>query len=560
MASIPGSKRPDPARDQKEALNRALANAAPAASIPTQTSDAASLDTFNGTRATPAAAAAAAGVALVREDNGLNEPGGGSSDGPDGTQSPGGVDEEAKAQEVAERAWENRGDGKGGEQADSPFDFENPALSRLRDEMMGSSGVDEEQSSGPGTAAGRTPPGSSGGATGTNPFTSGVGFDAYSAPGGTITTDDLTLGAVGGGNPLDGDGFFAAQMARVGDASSRSTFPGVADGASGIDDTEVDHDAITDDLDPTENMPGRGRTDIDGPPSDMTEEGAAEVEGVPLGALLGALGPAGRVIGAGVQGWKIGSAINEGLTNLGIADALVDAAVAQTEAGKNEAEQTAAAGKAQENAAAANPPADQTPANPPADQTPVDPPADTTPADDPPEENPPEDEEEEPEEEEPEEEEPEEDEAANTSDQPAPGGDDLGGPPTPAEMAFRSYLRQATNYHGSPGHNEGVTTPTDEPTDIGQASAPDKVGMMGQPVHADDGPTGRRSGNPAILPGDRGDVDPGQDSDTGAWTSNAQSEEPADALNSLGGSGLSFTDARRSSDDDDDEENDDQDA
>jgi hypothetical protein len=140
----------------------------------------------------------------------------------------------------------------------------------------------------------------------------------------------------------------------------------------------------------------------------------------------------------------------------------------------------------------------------------------------------------------------------------APDGEQ-GGPPSEEEIVFRTYLRQVTNYHGSPGHNEGDSTPTDEPTDVGggtvsiTASRDQGRAMFGQPnQEASRGGGGR--GLPTQL-GDDGTIDPGEENDTGGWTSNSRTEEPADALEGFGGSGLTLADARR----DDDEEEDDED-
>jgi hypothetical protein len=79
--------------------------------------------------------------------------------------------------------------------------------------------------------------------------------------------------------------------------------------------------------------------------------------------------------------------------------------------------------------------------------------------------------------------------------------------------------------------------------------------MVGQPAGDGEGGHGGAVGSLHNLPGDRGDVDFGPDSN-GAFTSNPLTEEPGDALDSLGGSGLSVTDARRDDDDDEDDDED----
>ena len=59
------------------------------------------------------------------------------------------------------------------------------------------------------------------------------------------------------------------------------------------------------------------------------------------------------------------------------------------------------------------------------------------------------------------------------------------------------------------------------------------------------------------LPGDLGNVDPGEGDDFGPNTSNPQTDDPGSALDGFGGSGLSIADAHRDDEEDDDDSDDD---
>ncbi len=576
MATDTRNRRPDPAGDQRDVLNKAVGKGAIAAPAVTRQVDAASLDTFNGPGPERAAEAAAADLALRQEDDGLLRQRDG-SDGDAADRDGLGRDQAERADEAAQHTWEAREDGgqsEDGEAQQSPFEFSNPAIDRLRDNLTSSLGVDEEPAQGFGTAAGKHAPGISGGRDGTasdsgargrggaangsdgrggggggayNPFTGeGIGTDAYAEAGAPGMPDMHDPRA---GRGFGSDGQLAALTGMLASQGRHSTTPSVADGPG--DTTDVDGEAITriDSVDVTDDIVSDspvnhdGDTEPSGPPEDMTDEATGAV----VGAVIGALGPVGQVLNAGYRGYLAGQAANEALTNLGVTDAVVDAAVAKTDGGQYAAEQdkkaaeAQAAAQAREKAAADKKAADDKSA---ADKKAADDKAaaDKKDADDKAAGD---------------EKAADEKTTPGAKDQLPPGSDDLGGPPTAEEMAFRSYLRNAAHYHGSPGHNEGVTTPTNEPIDTGHAAPVDKVGMLGQPVRDGEGSTGQRGpGNLGRRPGDTGNIDNGPD-DTGAFVSNPRTEEPGDALGSLGGSGLSIADARRNSDDDDDDKDDD---
>lgn len=137
-------------------------------------------------------------------------------------------------------------------------------------------------------------------------------------------------------------------------------------------------------------------------------------------------------------------------------------------------------------------------------------------------------------------------------------------PPTAAEMAWRAAARERLGL-GSPG--SGDVDPTDEGTDSVPSVGPDpgaqvflqaglqqkamREFLFGQPAGPEGAAGGRGSIDFGNLPGDMGNIDYGPDS-TGAWTGDGRTESEADALNSLGGSGLSISDLHNSSDDQDD--------
>jgi hypothetical protein len=77
--------------------------------------------------------------------------------------------------------------------------------------------------------------------------------------------------------------------------------------------------------------------------------------------------------------------------------------------------------------------------------------------------------------------------------------------------------------------------------------------LIGQPAGPAAGTHGGGSIDSGRLPGDMGNIDFGPDS-TGAWTGNTQTESESEALDSLGGSGLTIEDAHRNDDEEDEEE------
>jgi hypothetical protein len=115
---------------------------------------------------------------------------------------------------------------------------------------------------------------------------------------------------------------------------------------------------------------------------------------------------------------------------------------------------------------------------------------------------------------------------------------------------------------------EGATDPADNaedvpggpPVGLAQAGMANKAiteFLVGQPGEG----VVRGSGSIDFgrLPGDMGNIDYGPDS-TGAWSGNTLTEGEADALNSLGGSGLSISDLHNTSDDSSDDQDDADDA
>lgn len=93
--------------------------------------------------------------------------------------------------------------------------------------------------------------------------------------------------------------------------------------------------------------------------------------------------------------------------------------------------------------------------------------------------------------------------------------------------------------------------PAPTPLEAGLAQKAMREFLVGQPAGA--AVTGRGSIGAGTLPGDSGDVDPGEGY-TGAWTSDTRTESESEALDSLGGSGLTIGDAHRKDDAEDDEE------
>jgi len=146
-----------------------------------------------------------------------------------------------------------------------------------------------------------------------------------------------------------------------------------------------------------------------------------------------------------------------------------------------------------------------------------------------------------------------------------PGADpeSLGGRPTENEMAYRQYLREKLNYNPL-GPGEGHTDPVEEgPTSVDTSGpAPNfrqtGLGLFGQPGEATAAGSATGSVEGARMPGNMGNIDYGPDH-FGQWTDNPRTEEPENALDGFGGSGLSISDARRN-DDDDSEEEDDEDS
>ncbi|MBE7519024.1 MAG: hypothetical protein HS107_07220 [Thermoflexaceae bacterium] len=149
---------------------------------------------------------------------------------------------------------------------------------------------------------------------------------------------------------------------------------------------------------------------------------------------------------------------------------------------------------------------------------------------------------------------------------------------TAGYMAFRAAGRERLGL-GTPLDGEGDTDPAREGTDTGASGGEPTdtvssgggsssnmnmtIGMMetawrqflvGQPV---EGQTrgGQFDPTGGTLPGDMGNIDFGPDS-TGQHTSDTHTEEPEDALNSLGGSGLSIEDFGQGKSSGDDSESD----
>jgi hypothetical protein len=143
---------------------------------------------------------------------------------------------------------------------------------------------------------------------------------------------------------------------------------------------------------------------------------------------------------------------------------------------------------------------------------------------------------------------------------------------TPGYLAWRAAARERLHIgQGGPGDID----PSDEGTDSVPSVGPDpgaqvflQAGLQqkamrdflfGQPAGPEDAAGGRGSMDFGRLPGDMGNIDYGPDS-TGAWTGDGRTESEADALNSLGGSGLSISDLHNTSDDSSDDQEDSDDA
>ena len=169
----------------------------------------------------------------------------------------------------------------------------------------GDGAVSGDGSGGGGTGTFNDGRGGGTGATPHNPITGqAVGVGAYLDVGGAPAIPDINARV--GGFQLDGQMAAVMGQAIANATDHGSTSPSVAEG--GVDDTQVDGDPIhdastdinTDDGDvPTDDIDGRnpqpgGRTDISGPPEDMTIENAVLTG---ISALAGALGPEGRVAG-----------------------------------------------------------------------------------------------------------------------------------------------------------------------------------------------------------------------------------------------------------------------
>jgi len=155
--------------------------------------------------------------------------------------------------------------------------------------------------------------------------------------------------------------------------------------------------------------------------------------------------------------------------------------------------------------------------------------------------------------------------AGKTQD-PGAEGSDVKGIPTPEYMAWRAAARQRLGLgQGGSGDidpaDNGEAAPGGPPLTVTEAGLQQKAVrefLIGQPAGPAAGAHGGGSIDTGRLPGDMGNIDFGPDS-TGAWTGNTQTESESEALDSLGGSGLTVEDAHRN-DDEEDEEDDSDDA
>lgn len=149
---------------------------------------------------------------------------------------------------------------------------------------------------------------------------------------------------------------------------------------------------------------------------------------------------------------------------------------------------------------------------------------------------------------------------------PGAEGSDVKGLPTPEYLAWRAAARERLGLgHGGSGDidpaDNGEAGPGGPPLTVAEAGLQQKAVrefLIGQPAGPAAGTHGGGSIDSGRLPGDMGNIDFGPDS-TGAWTGNTQTESESEALDSLGGSGLTIEDAHRN-DDEEDEEKDSDDA
>lgn len=149
---------------------------------------------------------------------------------------------------------------------------------------------------------------------------------------------------------------------------------------------------------------------------------------------------------------------------------------------------------------------------------------------------------------------------------PGAEGSDVKGLPTPEYLAWRAAARERLGLgHGGSGDidpaDNGEAGPGGPPLTVAEAGLQQKAVrefLVGQPAGPAAGTHGGGSIDSGRLPGDMGNIDFGPDS-TGAWTGNTQTESESEALDSLGGSGLTIEDAHRN-DDEEDEEKDSDDA
>lgn len=144
---------------------------------------------------------------------------------------------------------------------------------------------------------------------------------------------------------------------------------------------------------------------------------------------------------------------------------------------------------------------------------------------------------------------------------PGAEGSDVKGLPTPEYLAWRAAARERLGLgHGGSGDidpaDNGEAGPGGPPLTVAEAGLQQKAVrefLIGQPAGPAAGTHGGGSIDSGRLPGDMGNIDFGPDS-TGAWTGNTQTESESEALDSLGGSGLTIEDAHRNDDEEDEEE------
>lgn len=144
---------------------------------------------------------------------------------------------------------------------------------------------------------------------------------------------------------------------------------------------------------------------------------------------------------------------------------------------------------------------------------------------------------------------------------PGAEGSDVKGLPTPEYLAWRAAARERLGLgHGGSGDidpaDNGEAGPGGPPLTVAEAGLQQKAVrefLTGQPAGPAAGTHGGGSIDSGRLPGDMGNIDFGPDS-TGAWTGNTQTESESEALDSLGGSGLTIEDAHRNDDEEDEEE------